>query len=206
VYDETLSLAKRKLTTRNRTGAPKENKPPHHRQSTSLRTHNKQCPMSRPRINHACYRVPCSRASMSSHVSHVACTTLSRQHLLQIPPSQLPELSSSLPELSSSKGWGCKCTRSHVCCLGPVCGLRSAKHERLGTRWCTEPRTPKVACISSFRPFLVLFFRSLLVCFNFTGTDHSLHTHSRSSNRLVTGVLGYTCLGTCVFRLTSLNE
>ena len=23
--------------------------------------------------------------------------------------------------LSSSKGWGFKCTRSHVCCLGPVC-------------------------------------------------------------------------------------
>ena len=33
---------------------------------------------------------------------------------------------------------GCKGTRSHVCCLGPVCGFRSAKHERLGTRWCTE--------------------------------------------------------------------
>ena len=43
-----------------------------------------------------------------------------------------------LCKLSSSKGWGGKCTRSHVCCLGPVCGLRSAKDERLGTRWCTE--------------------------------------------------------------------
>ena len=39
-------------------------------------------------------------------------------------------------ELSLVKGWGCKCTRSHVCFLGPVCGLRSAKDERLGTRWC----------------------------------------------------------------------
>ena len=41
--------------------------------------------------------------------------------------------------LKLSMGWGGKCTRSHVCCLGPVCGLRSAKDERLGTRWCTEP-------------------------------------------------------------------
>ena len=34
-----------------------------------------------------------------------------------------------LRKLSLVKGWGCKCTRSHVCCLGSVCGLRSAKDE-----------------------------------------------------------------------------
>ena len=47
-------------------------------------------------------------------------------------------IASVLCKLSLVKGWGCKCTRSHVCCLGPVCGLRSAEDERLGTRWCTE--------------------------------------------------------------------
>ena len=32
-----------------------------------------------------------------------------------------------LPKLSRYKGWGGKCTRSHVCCLGPVCGLPPAR-------------------------------------------------------------------------------
>lgn len=68
VRRDTSKPGETETDTRNRTGAPKENKPTHHRQPTSLRTHNKQQAMSRPRINHACFHVPCSRASMSSHV------------------------------------------------------------------------------------------------------------------------------------------
>ena len=66
--------------------------------------------------------------------SHEACSRNNSQSVSQPAPR-----SPLLAKLSLGKGWGCKCTRSHVCCLEPVCGLRLAKDERLGTRWCTEP-------------------------------------------------------------------
>ena len=60
-------------------------------------------------------------------------------------------------------GVGCKGTRSHVCCLGPVGGLRSAKHERLGTRWCTVHGAgrPKSHAFHHSDPFLVRPRRSM---------------------------------------------
>jgi hypothetical protein len=52
------------------------------------------------------------------------------------------------------KGWVCECTRSRVRCLGPVCGLRSAEDERLGTRWCTEPEAQSRMHFIPQTPFL----------------------------------------------------
>jgi len=68
VYDETfLSLAKRKLTQEIAQEPRKKTNLLYPSQTVDKPPHPQQA-MSRPRINHACYHVPCSRASMSSHV------------------------------------------------------------------------------------------------------------------------------------------
>ena len=77
-------------------------------------------------------RVPHAALRRDNRVRRLSTVTVSQ--LFHGPATRSPLL-----KLSLGKGWGGKCTRSHVCCLGPVCGLRSAKDERLGTRWCTEP-------------------------------------------------------------------
>ena len=86
------------------------------------------------------------------------------------------------PKLCSSKGWGCKCTRSHECCLGSVCGLRSAKHERLGTRWCTERACQSCMQSRVRTPFLVTCLVFLFGTIGFSVSDAPCHhrSHLRS--------------------------
>ena len=56
------------------------------------------------------------------------------------------------------------CTRSQVTRVLPgPWGRCVAEDEHLGTRWCTEPDAPKVACISFIRPS---FFGTLTPALN----------------------------------------